>query len=175
MFTTPKWLVNESIISKIGGDPLVSIGRFQDRTMADLLSTSKLMKLISAEAQLGSKAYTINELFYDLRQEVWKELSATKIVDVYRRNLQKNHLARIIGMVEQRSAGSTDLVQRSQTILVVGSSSTASNSDIVSIAKAELRELKKMIISALPATTDKMTRYHLQDCLERINTALDSK
>ena len=175
VFTTPKWLVNESIISKIGGDPLVSIGRLQDRAMGDLLSTSKLMKLISAEAQLGSKAYTINELFYDLRQEVWKELSANKIVDVYRRNLQKNHLSRVIGMVEPRSGGNTDLVQRSQNILVVGSSTTAANSDIVSIAKGELKELKRIISSALPATTDKMTRYHLQDCLERINTALDPR
>ena len=175
VFTTPKWLVNESIISKIGGDPLVSIGRLQDRTMADLLSTSKLMKLISAEAQLGSKAYTINELFYDLRQEVWKELATTKTVDVYRRNLQKSHLARVIGMVEPRSGGNTDLLQRSQAIVVVGSSTTSANSDIVSIAKAELKELKRMITSALPATTDKMTRYHLQDCLERINDALNPR
>ena len=173
VFTTPKWLISETINTKIGGDPLTSIGRIQDRTMGNLLSTSRLMRLISAEAQSGNKSYAVNELFGDLRQEIWKELAGKKTVDVYRRNLQKMHLARLIDFVEQRSSGGNALVQtRSQGVLTVGSTSSIANSDILSIAKAELKELKGSIAAALPATTDKMTRYHLQDCLERINTAL---
>ncbi len=175
VFTTPKWLMNENISSKIGGDPLTSIGRMQDRTLGDILSTSRLIKLISSEAQYGNNAYTVTELFNDLRQEVWKELSGNKVIDVYKRNLQKMHLTRIIGMVEPRSSG-PDITQRSQSIIVVGSSSsTAANTDIISIAKAELKELKRAITATLPATSDKMTRYHLQDCLERINLAIDPK
>jgi hypothetical protein len=175
VFTTPKWLISETINTKIGGDPLTSIGRMQDRTMSNLLSTTRLMRLISAEAQAGNKSYAVNELFSDLRQEIWKELAGKKTVDVYRRNLQKMHLARLIDFVEQKSSGGAALLQtRSQGVLTVGSTNSIANSDILSIAKAELKELKGSIVAALPATTDKMTRYHLQDCLERINTALSS-
>ena len=142
--------------------------------MNDLLSTSRLMKLISAEAQSGTKAYTITELFNDLRQEVWKELAGKKAVDVYRRNLQKMHLAKLIAILEPRSGGSTSFIQ-TQGSITIGSNASTANSDILSITKAELKELKQTISIALPATTDKMTRYHLQDCLERINQALNPK
>ena len=174
VFVTPKWLISEAISSKIGGDALNSIGRIQERTMSDLLSTSRLMKLISAEAESGMKAYTITELFDDLRQEVWKELAAKKAVNVYRRNLQKMHLAKLIAMVEQKPGGNTSFIQ-TQGVIIIGTPVSASNSDILSITKAELKELKRMISMALPATADKMTRYHLQDCLERINLALNPK
>ena len=142
--------------------------------MNDLLSTSRLMKLITAEAQSGNKAYTINELFDDLRKEVWKELAGKKTADVYRRNLQKMHLARLIGMIEQRPVGSSSPIQ-TQGGFTIANTVNAANSDILSVAKAELKELKRMISIALPATTDRMTKYHLQDCLERINLALDPK
>ena len=79
--------------------------------MNDLLSTSRLLKLITQEAQSGSKAYTINELFDDLRKEVWKELAGKKTADVYRRNLQKMHLSRLIAMIEQRPFNNTSPTQ----------------------------------------------------------------
>ena len=174
VFSTPKWLVSQAINSKIGGDPVTNIGRLQDRTMNDLLSTSRLMKLISAEAQSGHIPYTINELFDDLRQEVWKELAGKKTADVYRRNLQKMHVARLIGMIEQRPVSNASITQTQGGFTIANTLSTA-NSDVLSVAKAELKELKRMIGIALPATTDRMTKYHLQDCLERITVALNPK
>jgi hypothetical protein len=174
VFTTPKWLVSQAISSKIGGDPVTSIGRLQDRTINDLLSTSRLMKLISAEAQAGNKAYTIKELFEDLRKEVWKELAGKKTVDVYRRNLQKMHIAQLMEMIERRPVGNTSINQTQRGFAITNTISSA-NSDILSMAKAELKEVRRMISTALPATNDKMTKYHLQDCLERINLALNPK
>jgi hypothetical protein len=176
VFATPTWLINPNINSKIGGDPMSSIGRIQERTLSDLLSGSKLMKLISAEAQFGNKAYTITNLYDDLQNEIWKELSDKKIVDIYRRNLQKMHLTKLIDIIQQRSGGNTIVIQSTfQGRTSVGSAVSSSNSDIVSITKANLKELKRLVSTALPLTTDKMTRYHLQDCMERINEALNPK
>ena len=84
------------------------------------------------------------------------------------------HLARLIGMIEQRPVGSSSPIQ-TQGGFTIANTVNAANSDILSVAKAELKELKRMISIALPATTDRMTKYHLQDCLERINLALDPK
>jgi DNA-binding protein Fis len=132
------------------------------------------MKLISAEAQAGNKTYTIRELFEDLRKEVWKELAGKKTVDVYRRNLQKMHIAQLMEMIERRPVGNTSINQTQRGFAITNTISSA-NSDILSMAKAELKEVRRMISTALPATNDKMTKYHLQDCLERINLALNPK
>jgi hypothetical protein len=48
-------------------------------------------------------------------------------------------------------------------------------SDVISLSRAHLVALKSEITAALPGTTDKMSRYHLQDVLVRINQGLDPK
>jgi hypothetical protein len=144
--------------------------------MSDLLSTSKLMKLISAGAQFGIKAYTITDLYDDLRNEIWREVVGKTTVDTYRRNLQKMHLTKLIDIVQQKSSGNTVIIQSTfQGRSSFGSAISTANSDILSITKANLKELKRLVSTALPVTSDKMTRYHLQDCLERINDALNPK
>jgi hypothetical protein len=45
----------------------------------------------------------------------------------------------------------------------------------MSAPRAHLIALRGEISSALSGTVDKMTRYHLQDVLVRINQALDPK
>jgi hypothetical protein len=176
VFTTPTWLVNQNINNKIGIEPLTSIGRMQERVLSDLLSTSKLSKLISAQAQFGNNAYTMTNLYDDLRNEIWKELASKKAVDIYRRNLQKMHLTKLIDIVQQRSSGGAIVIQSSlQGRSTFGSSVNVTNSDIVSITKANLKDLRRLINIALPTTSDKMSRYHLQDCLERIDLALNTR
>jgi hypothetical protein len=49
------------------------------------------------------------------------------------------------------------------------------NTDITSIGKGELEELRARLLSAIPATTDKISRYHLKDLAERIKLALNPK
>jgi len=49
------------------------------------------------------------------------------------------------------------------------------NTDIPSIARAQLVDLRTEITAAIPRTTDKLSRYHLQDLLERIKQALNPK
>jgi hypothetical protein len=51
----------------------------------------------------------------------------------------------------------------------------ATRTDIPSVAKAHLTQLRLDIINALPAYKDNMSRYHLQDLADRIRQALDPK
>ena len=49
------------------------------------------------------------------------------------------------------------------------------DTDIPSIVRAHLTALRAEIVAAIPTTTDKLTKYHLQDVSERIKKALDPK
>ena len=49
------------------------------------------------------------------------------------------------------------------------------NTDIPSIVRAQLVELRSEITAAIPKETDKVSKYHLQDVLERIKQALNPK
>jgi hypothetical protein len=47
------------------------------------------------------------------------------------------------------------------------------NTDIPSIARAQLVDLRTEILAAIPRTADKLSKYHLQDVAERIKEALN--
>ncbi len=49
------------------------------------------------------------------------------------------------------------------------------NTDIPSIVRAHLTDLRSEILAAIPSVTDKLSRYHLEDVAERIKRALDPK
>jgi hypothetical protein len=47
--------------------------------------------------------------------------------------------------------------------------------DLPSVARAHLESLKTTLQGAIPRSTDKNTKYHLQDVQQRIKLALDPK
>jgi hypothetical protein len=49
------------------------------------------------------------------------------------------------------------------------------NTDLPSIAKAELSALRSRILTAIPLTADRLSKYHLLDIADRIRKALDPK
>jgi hypothetical protein len=48
-------------------------------------------------------------------------------------------------------------------------------SDISSVTRAHLTQLRSELVNAAAGYTDSMSRYHLQDLAERIKRALDPK
>jgi hypothetical protein len=48
-------------------------------------------------------------------------------------------------------------------------------SDVISVTRGHLVALRSDINAALPGISDKMSRYHLQDVVTRINQALEPK
>ena len=173
LFNTPMWLVDNNIYDRIGGTPLVTIGNIQDNVLNRLFSTSTLNKLIQFEAEDGGQAYSITELFSDLKKGIWSELVTKKKIDVYRRNLQKSYVNILSSIIAPPKT--------SETTIVINFGGTSrpqlgtEKSDIRSLVRAHLISLRNEIKAAIPATTDEMSRYHLQDVVTRIDNALNPK
>ena len=140
--------------------------------LSRLLSNTTFAKLIQAEAAQGAQAYTMSDLMNDLKQGIWSELATKKPIDVYRRNLQKSFVERIGNIVSPPAPSTSSF---GGITISFGPSIDAKRSDIISVLKGTLRQLRADINAALPAVQDRMTRYHLQDVSERIGRMLDPK
>jgi uncharacterized protein YdeI (BOF family) len=155
LFTTPNWLLDKTILDDIGRDPVYIVTLLQVPVIGQLLSNATLNKLIIAEAVDGADAYNITDLIGDLNASIFSELKSNAAIDVYRRNLQKNYLTRLI------------------TIATVPATS-APNSDISSVVRGELKSLNVSIKTAAINATG-LTKLHLEDLSDRIDTALKAK
>jgi hypothetical protein len=172
VLSTPTWLISNDIYNKIGGSPLTTIGMRQEAIINSLLNTTRLARIMQGEAALGSNAYTLSEMMGDLQKIVWSELATRKPIDVYRRNLQKVYVERLGSIVTPAAPAANPF---GGIILSFGPSVDAKKTDIMSVAKGTLRSLKAEVTAAIPTATDRMSRYHLQDVLDRINKILDPK
>ena len=112
----------------------------------------------------------------DLRKGIWSEIYARKSVDIFRRDLQKVFVETLGNVINGQAAGLRIVGLSGRTASAFGITNVnVRTSDIISVAKGTLRTLKTDINTALPAIQDKMTRYHLQDMVERINLILNPK
>jgi hypothetical protein len=172
LFTTPTWLINNDVLARTGQNGVNVIGSRQEAILSRLLSNTTFAKLIQAEAANGAAAYSLTDMVTDLKQGIWSELTARKNIDVYRRNLQKSFVERI-GTIVNPPAPSTGSF--GGITISFGPTIDARRSDVISVLKGTLRQLKADITAALPTVQDRMTRYHLQDVSERITRILEPK
>lgn len=171
LFVTPAWLINNDILNRIGNTGLSVIGSRQDAVLSRIISTGTISKLLSMEAELGKEAYNAADMLNDLKQGIWSELAGRKPVDIYRRNLQKSYVERIGQIISPAFTGPVTGI--SFRIGAPAAMMDTKNSDIISVLRGNLRALQAEIKTALPAISDKMTRYHLQDVNDRIVKILD--
>ncbi|MGN6436498.1 MAG: zinc-dependent metalloprotease [Agriterribacter sp.] len=172
LFNTPKWLVNNDVLDRIGNTGVSVISTRQDAILNRLISTTTISKLLSMEAEMGEKAYKAADMLYDLKQGVWGELATRKPIDIYRRNLQKSFVERVGQIVNPPATAGFGIMF---SIGAPAAMTDTKRSDIISLLKATLRSLRSEIKAAIPATQDKMTLYHLQDVSERIENILNPK
>ena len=99
----------------------------------------------------------MNDYIAAIHTGIWKELRQTgPKTDSYRRNLQKAY------------------VGSAQSILL-SASADITETDVFTMVRADILQLKKEITLAIPKTKDSLTKYHLEDLLERIRKTLDAK
>ena len=173
LFTTPTWIIDQNILNNTGDDPLEMINKVQSPTLNRLVSNTTLAKLISAEAADGNAAYKITDFFTDMDAAVFSELKSNKEIDLYRRNLQKAYVEKMIGLIKPADKTPTSLtmtLQRTST----GSSLSAMQSDVASVVKGELKALNTSIKSAAIQASG-VSKYHLEDLSDRIEQALNPK
>jgi hypothetical protein len=172
LFKTPKWLLDKNIFDKTqfsgSGERIRSL---QVRTLNRILKTGRMARLIENETLNGSKAYTLLNMMGDLRKGVWSELYNNKTIDAYRRNLQRAHLDRLDFLLNKakNQKGTNNGGYFKQTAVNIN------QSDIKPVVRGELKRLKRDTKRALTAVKNNISRYHLQDVVDRIDTILDPK
>ena len=172
LFSTPRWLLDDNILNKVsnpsGGDPVSPV---QTAILGSLLSAGRLNNLLLAASRYGdSHVYTVENLLDDVRKGVWRELTTHTPTDPWRRGLQKTYVESLISIVNPSAPSSAGFGG-----IVIFFGPNTKNTDLPSIARAELTALRTRILAALPATTDRLTRYHLEDLAQRIRQALNPK
>jgi hypothetical protein len=172
LFETPQWMIDKDLFSKIEYSGAVErIRSMQERTLNNILSLGKMARLIEQETLYGSKALSLVEMTSSLRKGIWSELYSGKSIDTYRRNLQKAHIDRLGYLLTAKNQSK----QPDWGGYIKSTAVNTSQSDIRSVAKAELINLKNQINSSKGNFSDQMSRYHLDDSVSRINELLDPK
>ncbi|MGB5654110.1 MAG: zinc-dependent metalloprotease, partial [Robiginitalea sp.] len=145
------------------------IRSLQVRTLNNILSLGRMARLIEAEALNDGDAYGLAEMMQDLRTGLWSELPKGQEIDTYRRNLQKAHIDRLHYLLtaENQDKQSDRGGYRKSTAV------NTSQSDIRSVARAELSRIQRQARSAAGRSSDAMTRYHLEDVVARIELILN--
>lgn len=153
-FKTQDWLLDSNILANINEGGYTSrMLSLQNRQLYGILNASKLERMIDAEI-INADTYNVLDMMRDLRIGIFSETGYTKNVDVFRRNLQKSFIDRM-GMLLN--------------------SKDAKNSDITSIVKGELANLKFQLTVAKDKRINRITRYHYSDCLSAIKEILNPK
>jgi hypothetical protein len=170
LFQTPEWLLDKEILGRIEYSGIVErVRSMQVRTLNNVLSLGKLARLVENEALNGAQAYSLTEMMSDLRKGLWSELPSGRNIDTYRRNLQKAHIDRLqYLMTAENQQKLPDFGGYRKSTAV-----NTSQSDIRSMARAELKAIQRAARAALGRTGDAMSRYHLEDVVSRIDQILD--
>ena len=170
LFETPYWLIDKDIIANTEYSGIVERMRsLQSRYLDTMLSLGKLARLVEQETLYSTQAYSLVQFTKDLRLGLWNELYTGQAIDTYRRNLQKGHIERLGYLLtadSQRKLPDVGGYRKSTAV-------TTDQSDIRSVVRAELVNLRAAISANIGATNDAMSRYHLQDAVSRINELLD--
>ena len=147
------------------------------------LSPSTLSRLQNQELQTepGSNPLRMEEVFRALTDGIWSELAipaeakdAKVGLSALRRNLQREHLRRLGGIV----LGGSGRGAAGDLFLYVSFDGVGdAPADARALARLHLRQIRDRITAALQAkdlTMDDTTRAHLEDCRERITKILDA-
>ncbi|HEY4288077.1 MAG TPA: zinc-dependent metalloprotease [Puia sp.] len=183
LFKTPSWLINADLIGRTNVDLVSYIKGAQDKVLHRILGPEIVYKLVEDEAVAdgaaaaggastaaggAKKVYTATELMSDLRKDIWSELDTHAPIDMYRRNLQKRHVAHLANLLW--TSNIISLTQLGGVVFGMLVPAPA-QSDVGSLARASLVQLREDIRKALPMATG-LSKYHLQDMVARINEAL---
>jgi len=156
LFATPAWLIDQHLFDLATVD-FGSVAALQVKTLNDLLDPARINRLIQEETAEGARAYTAGDMLHDLQKGIFSELATARPIDVYRRDLQKAYVNRIIELLDGK-----------------GKSLNMGN-DGLSILKAHAKELAAAIKEATARYPKSLTRSHLEDIYERLMLALKPK
>ncbi len=165
LFTTPLWLIDSKELSEFDNGLVINqIKGLQTSTLGNVLSPSRLSRMYDNETKNGAKAYTVAELFTDLRGGIF----TTGRPDAFKRNLQRAYIEDLRILLSDDfkgfpGASADDLASFGLTPI------NMALSDLRPMVRAEL----KVIDAKLPKGGDAITSAHYIDLHLRIKDALN--
>ena len=158
IFQTPQWMIDKNILQRIEGAGMIDrIRGLQVSSLNRLFEADRMKRLIETESLHGNTAYSLIDLFTDMRKGIWSEIYGRNInIDPYRRNLQRAFLDKLSKLMELKDA------KYDQT-------------DIKAVTRATLKQLQKDISKITSNVKEGNTKFHLEDALARIDGILDNK
>ncbi|MEN2282446.1 zinc-dependent metalloprotease [Algoriphagus sp. SE2] len=155
VFTTPEWLLQKEILSNIEPSGAVSaVSRLQSRILSNVLRMDRLERMIDNEALNGADAYPMTTMLIDLRKGIWSELSGSKDIDAFRRNLQRAHVERLASLMTQDERN---------------------RSDVSAAVRAELKSIQSTARSASSRYSTGIVQNHLRDIDALVDSMLEPK
>jgi hypothetical protein len=172
LFQTPEWLLDKKILGLIRPEQGVNaISGMQESTLSSLLGTARLQRMVETQAT-AKDAYGIEQLFTDLRTGIFSELKSGAPISVYRRNLQKVMVEKLISMLKPAAPSPAVRINFYGTTTQVPD---PKKTDIYSMTFGTLTQLQKDLKKSAKSSSDALTKYHLEDCHERIKQAMNSE
>ncbi len=151
VFSTPDWLLNKEILDRVNVDDIMNtINAYQSYAINSALNERRLSRMIENEALNKSAAYSLVNLYDDLRNGIWSELTRGNSIDPYRRKLQVAHIEALGKLLDSKT-------------------------DAAAISRAELTRIGRSAGTAAGRMSDSMSRYHLQEIQVKVNQLLDPK
>jgi hypothetical protein len=174
LFTTPKWLLNQNILSKINPENGVeAIKSMQDATLNSLLAGDRMVRLMETSS-ISKDNYSVDELMTDLKKGIFSELKNKNSIDIYRRNIQKLYVDKMIELLNPGEA-SVRAVPVGVTYGFNTRKVNLAQTDLPSISRGQLNSLKTELKLSTDRMTDRISRYHVLDLIYRIEEGLDPK
>jgi len=161
-FETPQWLLDASILKNIDyAGYTEQLRSLQVRHLNNLMSFERLGRLIDHHA-LDASNFSALQMLQTIRNGLWKNLSSPNAHTVYSRNLQRAYIDRMKYLM-------TEEINRTSSYEYFN----VNQSDIRALVRGELNTLKQKLKSTPKSALNTETKYHLLDCVERINHILD--
>ena len=172
VFTTPAFFFDPEILRRIEPTGFVERVRGRQTNVLNLLFQDQRLSRLADQAATAPGAYTIPDLFGDVRRGVFSEYAGgTTRVDAYRRNLQRafvDQMERLIStpLVTPPPPGFTPFP---------GFTPPPRPADARAQARLELVDLQTTLRAAQSRTGDRATRAHTVDLLARIDQILNPR
>ncbi|WP_285060073.1 zinc-dependent metalloprotease [Pedobacter ginsengisoli] len=155
LFNTPMWLLNKDLFKNTGAAGLPGvISNAQNKVLVKLLDMGTLSNMHQSLTLYGKNAYGPAEMLQELRNNIFNELYTGKAISIYRRNLQKSYLDRLMQVLKPKSPPFPG--------------TGPELNDVSTIVKMEIRSLQGLFKNAVAKTGDRMSKAHLVDLDERI-------
>ncbi|MTB50488.1 zinc-dependent metalloprotease [Lewinella sp. W8] len=153
VFAAPDWLLQKDIVTNIAPSGIVSrVRSLQARQLNNLLRYDRLQRMVDNTALNGAQAYSLTQMFDELRNGLWQEVINTEPISPYRRNLQRAYVESLMSLMKQ---------------------DMNAPSDIGAVVRYEMKFLHKLLDKHTKKYFLGVDRNHLEDLSDRIAEFLD--